>query len=337
MPTKIGWRAILALLVLGAAVPLGRPQTRPRMKLYVTNSLGDDITVIDLATLKVVGDIKVGERVHGVAAQADGRRLFTTIESERNLKVIDTATDNVINTIPLTGRPNQCAVTPDGRFVGAPIRDGNVVDIIDMTRNRVVKTLPVKVPHNCLNAGSNEHMFVTSMGGDKVHLIDLKTLSYVEEIPVTGIPRPIAVSQDEKTMYVALSDFHGFVIVDVPGRRVIETVELPPAPHNTNPLEPHTETHGLALSPDGKELWVTSLGDNGIYVFDVAAKRLLTEVRTGASPNWVAFSRDGQYCCVSNTGSDDCSIIDTRARREVARIKVGKAPKRLVAVAVPAA
>jgi len=40
---------------------------------------------------------------------------------------------------------------------------------------------------------------------------------------------------------------------------------------------------------------------------------------------------------VSNTGSDDCSIIDTRARREVARIKVGKAPKRLVAVAVPAA
>ena len=135
MPTKIGWRTILALLVLGAAVPLGRPQTRPRMKLYVTNSLGDDITVIDLEALKVVGDIKVGERVHGVAAQADGRRLFTTIESERNLKVIDTATDNVINTIPLTGRPNQCAVTPDGRFVGAPIRDGNVVDIIDMTRN----------------------------------------------------------------------------------------------------------------------------------------------------------------------------------------------------------
>ena len=337
MTRKIACRAILALLVLATAFPLARSQTAPRMKLYVTNSLADDITVIDLAALKVVGDIKVGERVHGVAAQADGRQLFTTIESERNLKVIDTAADKVIHTIPLTGRPNQCAVTPNGRFVGVPIRDGNGVDIIDMTQNRVVKTLPVKKPHNCLNAGNNEHMFVTSMGGDEVNLIDLRTLRYIEEIPVTGIPRPIAVSEDEKTMYVALSDFHGFIIVDVPGRKVIQRVELPPAPHNTNPLEPHTETHGLALSPDGKELWVTSLGDNGIYVFDVAANRLLTEVHTGAGPNWAAFSPDGQYCCVSNTGSDDCSIIDTRARREVARIKVGKAPKRLVAVAVPAA
>src|SRR5436309_9172595 len=153
MPTTIGWRAILALLVLGAAVPLGRPQTRPRMKLYVTNSLGDDITVIDLATLKVVADIKVGEHVHGVAAQADGRRIFTTIESEHNLKVIDTAADKVIDTIPLTGMPNQCAVTPNGRFVGVPIRDGNGVDIIDMTQNKVVKTLPVNLPHNCVNAG----------------------------------------------------------------------------------------------------------------------------------------------------------------------------------------
>jgi YVTN family beta-propeller protein len=260
MLPKIGWRAILALLVLGVAVPPARSQTEPQIKLYVTNSLGDDITVIDLKALKVVGDIKVGKRVHGVAAQADGRRLFTTIESEHNLKVIDTAEDKVIDTIPLTGMPNQCAVTPNGRFVGVPIRDGNGVDIVDMTRNRVVKTLPVRVPHNCFNAGSNEHMFVTSMGGDSVNLIDLKTLSYVDEIPVTGIPRPIAVSQDEKTMYVALSDFHGFVIVDVPGRKVIQTVELPPAPHNTNPLEPHTETHGLALSPDGRELWVTSLG-----------------------------------------------------------------------------
>jgi YVTN family beta-propeller protein len=69
------------------------------MGLYVTNSLGDDITVIDLATLRVVDDIKVGKHVHGIAAPTDGRRLFVTIESERNLKVIDTATDQVTDII----------------------------------------------------------------------------------------------------------------------------------------------------------------------------------------------------------------------------------------------
>lgn len=326
--------AIAVLAFTAAWASEGSAGAKGMVKLYVTNSLGDDVTVIDLATLKVVGDIKVGKHVHGVAAQADGRRLFVTIESERNLKVIDTASDEVIDTIPLTGRPNQCAVTPNGRFVAAPIRDGNSVDIIDMTRRKVVKVLPVRVPHNCLNAGNNEDMFVSSMGSHEIRLIDLKKMEYQEKIPVGGVPRPFAVSKDEKTMYVALTDFHGFAIVDIPGRKVVRRVEFPPAPPLKCPLEPHTPTHGLALSPDGKELWVTSLGDNGVYAYDVATGKLSAEIPTGRCPNWVTFSPDGRYCCVSGSGSNDCSIIDTKTRREVARLKVGKGPKRLLAVQV---
>ena len=55
--------------------------------------------MIDLGTLKVTGAIKVGKRVHGVCAQADGQKLFTTIESEKTLKVIDTATNEVTATV----------------------------------------------------------------------------------------------------------------------------------------------------------------------------------------------------------------------------------------------
>jgi YVTN family beta-propeller protein len=326
----------LAILVFAAAVTrLGDAATNGKMKLYVTNSLGDDITVIDLATLRAVDDIKVGKHVHGIAAPADGRRLFVTIESERNLKVIDTATDKVVDTIPLTGRPNQCASTPDGRFVAAPIRDGNSVDVIDTTQHKVVKVLPVKVPHNCFNAGSNQGLFVSSMGDHEIDLIDLKRMEYAAKIPVEGVPRPYAVSQDGQWLYVALTDFHGFVIVNIPSRKQTRRVELPAAPPSTCPLEPHTPTHGLAISPDGKELWVTSLGDNGVYVYSMATEQISKEIPTGRCPNWVTFSPDGQYCCVSNSDSDDCSIIDTGTRREVARPKVGHGPKRLLAVLVP--
>jgi YVTN family beta-propeller protein len=304
------------------------------MKLYVTNSLGDDITVIDLATFKAIGDIRVGEHVHAACAPADGRQLFTTIESENNLKVIDTATSKVTETIPLTGRPNQCASTPDGHFVGVPIRDGNSVDIVDMAKKKVVKVLPVKVPHNCYNAGSNDVMYVSSMDGHEIDVIDLKKLEYSSKIPVGGIPRPYAVTSDGKRMYVALTDLHGFVVASVPERKVIARVDLPPAPPSTCELEPHTPTHGLELSPNGRELWVTSLADSGVYVYDVATKKISPEIHTGACPNWIAFSPDGHYCCVSNSGSDDCSIIDTGSRREVARVKVGKGPKRLLVVNV---
>ncbi|HEV2492913.1 MAG TPA: hypothetical protein VG204_07550 [Terriglobia bacterium] len=327
-------RCLLVPMLFTALVASGRAaSTGNGAKLYVTNSLGDDITVIDLASLKVVGDIKVGKDVHGACAPADGRLLFTTIESENNLKMIDTATDKVVGAIPLTGRPNQCASTPDGRFVGVPIRNGNSVDIVDIAKKKVVKVLPVKVPHNCYDARDNEHLFVSSMGSHEIDLIDLKKLDYIARIPVGGIPRPYAVTRDGKKMFVALTDLHGFVIAGIPERKVIQRVNLPPAPPSTCALEPHTPTHGLELSPDGRELWVTSLADGGVYVYDVATGKLSQEIRVGACPNWIAFSPDGRYGCVSNSGSDDCSIIDTRTRHEVARIKVGKGPKRLLAVA----
>jgi YVTN family beta-propeller protein len=326
----------LAVLVFAAAVTcLGNARADGKTRLYVTNSLGDDITVIDLTTFSVVDKIRVGNHVHGIAAPSDGRRLFVTIESERKLKVINTATDTITRSIALTGRPNQCASTPDGRFVAVPIRDANSVDIIDTTRNKIVKVLPVEVPHNCFNAGSNEDMFVSSMGAHLISLIDLRKMEYTAKIPVGGVPRPYAVSHDERWLYVALSDFHGFVAVDLHSGKQIRRVELPPAPPSTCPLEPHTPTHGLALTPDGKELWVTSLADSGMYVYDVAAHEISKEIPTGRCPNWVTFSPDGKYCCVSNSDSDDCSIIDTGTRREVARPKVGHGPKRLLAVLVP--
>jgi len=325
----------LTMSIIALTAAAASSSTDRMTRLYVTNSLGDDITVIDLGTFKVVGNIKVGEHVHGLCAPADGRRLFTTIESEDKLKVIDTATGGIVDTISLTGRPNQCAATPDGRFVGVPIRDRDSVDIVDTTLSRVVKTLPVKMPHNCYNAGNNQDMFVSSMGDREINRIDLKRMDYVQRIPVGGVPRPYAVSKDEKVLYAALTDLHGFVIASIPDQKVIGRVELPPAPPLRCALEPHTPTHGLELSPDGKELWVTSLADAGVYVYDVGTKKLSKEIPTGKCPNWVAFSPDGQYCFVSNSDSDDCSTIDTLRRQEVARIRVGKGPKRLLAVNVP--
>jgi YVTN family beta-propeller protein len=328
-------RRLGAGLLLLAISATGGLASSGSLRVYVTNSLGDDITVIDLASRKVIDDIHVGKGVHGICAPADGRRIFTTIESEHNLKIIDTATDKIVNTIALTGRPNQCATTTDGHYVGVPIRDHNSIDIVDTELNKVVKVLPVSTPHNSYNASSNDRMFVSSMGGHTINLIDLKTMSYIEKVPVGGIPRPYAVSRDGRILYSALTDLHGFIIASVSDRKLIERVELPEAPPSSCILEPRTPTHGLALTPDDKKLWVTSLGDGGVYVYDVATKRLSNEIHTGKCPNWITISPDGNYVAVSNSASDDCSIIDANTRREVARVKVGKGPKRLLATMIP--
>ncbi len=327
----------LGLLAFGMvlATATGADHTDAAPKLYVTNSAGDNIHIIDLRSFNVIGEIRGVDHPHGAAVSADGRRFFTTVEGDHTLRVIDTASDRIIQSIKLSGLPNQCAVTPDGKFVGVPIRGGDSVDIVDVTAGKIVKNLPVKVPHNCYNAQRNDHMWVTSMADHKINLIDLKTLAYLAEIPVGGIPRPLAVTRDEKTLYAQLSNLHGFVVVDVPARKVIAKVELPPLPADVKFPVPNTPSHGLAFTPDEKELWATSCGTETVYLYDTASQKIVGNVRTGNGPAWLTFSPDGKYCCVSNVLSDDVSIIDAAKRREVTRIKVGKMPKRLVVANVP--
>src|SRR6202048_920642 len=309
--------------------------------LYVGNSRGDDVSVVNLASLKVTGDIPVGNHVHCVALTPDGRWLFTTSEVDHTLVMSDTGTHKIIGTVKLPGKPNHCAVTPDGRYVTVPIRDGDSVAIVDVNQQKMVKLLPIKGPHNSGNMGSNRYMFVSSMGSHEIDVIDLEKMDYSAHIPVGGRPRPFVISKDGRTMYVAVSDLHGFNIVDIPEKKVTQRVEMPsehPAPPRPREFEtPDTTTHGLALSPDESEIWVTSLLDDCIYIYDLKAKKFTGKMKTGDGPNWVVFSPDGKFACVSNTDSDDVSIFSVKARRELTRVKVGKVPKRIAISSMPVA
>ncbi|PYP84741.1 MAG: hypothetical protein DMF61_19160 [Blastocatellia bacterium AA13] len=53
--------ANLLVAAVAFSICAGAPASALKSKLYVTNSAGDDVTIIDTATLKVVGSLKVGE------------------------------------------------------------------------------------------------------------------------------------------------------------------------------------------------------------------------------------------------------------------------------------
>jgi YVTN family beta-propeller protein len=302
-------------------------------RLYVDNSRGDSVSVIDLSSLKLVDEIKLGQNVHGIAVQPDGHRLFATVESDHTLRIVDLQTKSAVGTVKLSGRPNQCAVTPDGRYVVVPIRDKDSVDIVNVRSLKVEKSLPIDEPHNAVSVGSNRYVYVSSMGGNEIDVIDLAKLDYSAHIPVGGRPRPYVISRNGQKLYVALANLHGFVIVDTKERKVLQIVGMP-AKHQGPPRPrkfetPDTRTHGLAITPGQSELWVTSLLDDCVYIYDLKIHKISGSIPTGDGPNWIVFSPDGKYAAISNTDSNDVSIVEVKTRREAARIKVGQAPKRL--------
>ncbi len=319
-------------LVFLFAIPLLASSTH----IYVANSNGDNITIIDPATDQVSGEIKVSRNPHGIVPSPDGKRFYISSEGQDVLDVVDRATSKVIRSVPVGSRPNNVAITPDGRRVYVCIRDESWVDIVDTASLEKVKSVPVgRYPHNVYMSPDGKRMIATSMGDNKLTVIDIKTEQPEFEIPVGGVPRPLVIEagpdHNPRRLFVQLSDLHGFAVVDYAARRVVETVRLPEAPKGARPLIPATFSHGIGIPPDGRTLWVTSHLDNSVSVYTLPEIKYIGTTPVGRGPDWLVFTPDGRRCYVSNAGSDSVSVLDVATRKELSRIPVGKVPKRIIA------
>jgi YVTN family beta-propeller protein len=319
---------------------LALPLAAGTVRIYVTNSAGDSISIIDPAVNKVVGEWKVSMNPHGIVPSPDRSRFYISSEGENLMDVLDRKSGKVIKKIPLGTRPNNVAITPDGKRVYVCIRQESWVDVVDTATLTKAKSIPVGAnPHNVYCTPDGRYMLATSMGEHKITAIDIRTEKPAFTIPVGGIPRPVAIEAGKdgvpKRLFVQLSNLHGFEIVDYATRKVTGKVQLPAAPPDAKPLIPFTFSHGMAIAPDEKSLWVDSLLNNAVYVYSLPDLRLLASIPVGHGPDWMTFTPDGKRCYVSNAGSDSVSVLDAIKHKEIVRIPVGKTPKRLIAVALP--
>ena len=320
------------LVLLFAAAPL----LAGTLRIYVANSAGDDISVIDPATNKVTGTIKVSNNPHGIVPSPDKSRFYVSSEGDNVLDVVDRASSKVIKKIPLGTRPNNVAITPDGKRVYICIRQESWVDIVDTVSLEKVKSVEVgRYPHNVYRTDDGHYMLATSMGDKKITAIDTKTEEVAFEIPVPGVPRPVAMDPGPMHLFVQLSSFHGFVVVDYAKRQVVKTVMLPDAPPDAKPFVPLTYSHGMGVTPDHKTLWVTSMLNNAAYAYSLPDLQLQATIPIGEGPDWITFTPDSRCVYISNAGSDSVSAIDTTTMKELARIHVGKVPKRIITVELP--
>lgn len=311
---------LLALPLLGGSV-----------HIYVANSDGDNITVIDPSTNKVSGEIKVSLHPHGIVSSPDQKRFYVSSEGDNVLDVVDRASSKVIRRIPIGTRPNNVAITPDGHRVYVCIRQESWVDIVDTASLEKIKSVPVgRYPHNIYLTGDGKYMLATSMGDKRITAIDTKTEQPAFEIPLPGVPRPVALDIGPRNLYIQLSNLHGFIVVDYATHQVTNKILLPQAPADARPLIPETFSHGIGIAPDGNTLWVTSLLNNTVNVYSLPALKLLDSTKVGVGPDWLTFTPDNKRCYVSNAGSDSVSVLDVATRQEITKIPVGKVPKRII-------
>ncbi len=321
---------IPTLLLLAASA-----LTAAKLQIYVANSDDDKITIIDPATDTVSGEIHVSANPHGIVPSPDGKRFYISSESKDVLDVVDRATSKVIKSIPIGLRPNNVAITADGKRVYVCIRGKSWVDIIDTVSLEKVKSVEVgKGPHNVYRTPDGKSMIATSMDGEKLTVIDAKTEKAKFEILPGGVPRPVVIDASPdgtiRRLFVQLSNLHGFVTIDWATRKQSAKIMLPEAPPDAKPLIPATFSHGMAISPDHKTIWVDSMLNNTVNIFNMSDLKQIATVPVGRGPDWMVFTPDGKKCYVSNAGANSVSVIDGATFKELKRIPVGKVPKRII-------
>ena len=327
-------------LVLG--LPLGAAAQQPI--IVQTNAAGDNIHLIDAGTNTIVGEISGIEVNHGAAAAPDGSRFYITNEVDHTLDAVDARTLEITHKVPLSGRPNNVAIRGDGRRVYvAIVSSPGAVDVIDTISMERVKSVSTRGGvHNTFMTPDSKYVVAGSIAGRNLTVIDAESEEAIWTLFFDAGVRPMSFETNPdgstRRIFVQLSNFHGFAVVDFEQRReMMDRIELPEVPE----AERHTEflqgspSHGQGVTPDGTMLWLCSKVNSYVYAYSLPNLEYVGGVHVGSHPDWLTFSPDSKFVYVANAGSNSTSVVDVAALEEVAQIPVGQVPKRVITAVVP--
>jgi YVTN family beta-propeller protein len=342
--------ACLALSLALAPLVAGASEVR----VFVTNSAGDSIHVIDPANNTVVQVIEGIEVPHGIGFSLDGARVYVSNEADSTLDVIERQSGRIVAKVALSGHPNNIAVSKDsGRVLVAINSRPGALDFIDTAELKLVKTLPMKGRlHNVYVTPDGRYAVAGSIPGKSATVVDLATELIAWELAFEDGVRPMAFETNSdgstRRIFVQLSNFHGFAVVDFAARKEVARVKLPDEPGGFGIAEGRagTPSHGIAVAPDGRTLWVDSVFANAVFAYSLPDLTLLGhislpelrvegQVPIAAGPDWLAFTPDSKQLYVSDAALNGVSVINTEQMKAVGFVPVGEVPKRSKTLVLP--
>ncbi|HEY6345018.1 MAG TPA: cytochrome D1 domain-containing protein [Bryobacteraceae bacterium] len=324
------------------ALLLALPLAAGTVRIIQTNSADEAVDIIDPATNKVVGVIHGIEVNHGVAVAPDGSRYYISNESESTLDVVDAKSLKIIRNVPLSGHPNNISIGKDGRRVYVAIAQApGALDIVDTASLEKIKSIPMKgALHNTYVTPDGRYDVSGSIQGKVITVIDTQT-----DAPAWTLNRDLGIrcmafstnpDGSTKWIFVQLSGFNGFAIVDFATHQEINRIKLPDLAPGKKPfMYGGNESHGLAVTPDGTTLVVNSRLNTEVYSYSLPDLKLLGRVEVGRSPDWVTITPDSKTAYIANAASNSVSVVDIKSMKEITRIPVGEVPKRNITAVFP--
>lgn len=263
------------------------------------------LSVVDPATLRVVGQVPSGPDPHEVIASADGRMAYISNYgggAYHTLTPVDLSGPRALPVIELGALRGPHGLAVAGGKVWFTAEAARVVGRYDPATAQVDWVLGT--------GQDRTHMVDVSPDGKRVITTNVSagTVSILEERAARGPGGP------------------------PPGAPPGPPPGAPPGPPPGAPRTDWTSTvvsvgrgaEGFDVTPDGKEAWVANAGDGTISVVDLAARRVVQTIDAGVrGANRLKFTPDGALAFVSTLGGPDVTVLRVATRAVVKRVPVG--------------
>ena len=255
--------------------------------------------------------------VKGVCANAALRHIY--VSTTRTLSCLDLVSDRLLWEKSYQGGCDRMSISPDGKTIYLPSLEGDHWHVVNALTGEILdKIVPKSGAHNTIYGLDGTRVYLAGLKSPILTVMDTKTRSVTQTVgPFGNVIRPFTVNGAQSLCFVNVNGLLGFEVGDLKTGKVLHRVEIP----GTKPGSEKRHgcpSHGIGLTPDEKELWLTDAANSRIHIFDatVMPPKEVDSIGLRDQPGWITFSIDGQYAYPS-TGD----VIDAHSRKIVAGLK----------------
>jgi YVTN family beta-propeller protein len=298
-------------------------------RVYVPNTISNTVSVIDPETYKVTDTIPVGRQPQHVVPSWDLKTLWVNNDLGNSLTPIDPKTGRAGDPVAVHD-PYNLYFTPDGKYAVVMASKDRQLVFRDAHTMKVKKAVPVPcygVNHADFSLDGRYFIVSCEFSGELLK-VDTEKMQVIakQKLEYRGsMPQDVKISPDGKKFYIADMVADGLWILD--GDTFGRPTFLPTG----------KGAHGLYVSRDSREMYISNRGEGTISVFDFQQNRLTEKWRLpdGGSPDMGGVSADGKVLWLSGRYNAEVYAIDTSTGRQLARIKVGFGPHGLAVYPQP--
>jgi YVTN family beta-propeller protein len=278
---------------------------------YITNQGSHDVSVIDLASQRVVATVPVGKSPAGVVAVSRAGRVFVSNPDSRTVSVIDMRSNTVVATLPAGGGPVGIDASADGEqlFVADWYRNRLMVWTLQKPEAAPWELALGRAPAGVAASADGRTVYVAERDDDSVAVVDVATRQVRGRVSVGSHPFALLLDEARSRLFALNVMSDDVSVLDTRTLKVTHTVKVGKAPY------------GAALASANALLYVTNQHADTVSVIDANSLQLLRTLPGFGYPEGVAAHGDRVY--VVNWMDDCVSVLNAQDGRELARINTG--------------